>query len=53
MNIDFAAVGGTAWTVAGSMLIACKLWLYEETGHQSNMRLQTELRELALRYSKN
>lgn len=24
MNIDFAAVGGTAWTVAGSMIIACK-----------------------------
>lgn len=25
MNIDFAALGGTAWTVAGSMIIACKL----------------------------
>lgn len=25
MNIDFAAVGGTATTVAGSMIIACKL----------------------------
>lgn len=24
MNIDFAAVGGTAYTVAGSMIIACK-----------------------------
>lgn len=23
MNIDVAAVGGTAWTVAGSMIIAC------------------------------
>jgi ATP-binding cassette subfamily B (MDR/TAP) protein 7 len=25
MNIDFLAVGGTAWTVAGSMIVACKL----------------------------
>jgi ATP-binding cassette subfamily B (MDR/TAP) protein 7 len=25
MNIDFVAVGGTAWTVAGSMIMACKL----------------------------
>jgi ATP-binding cassette subfamily B (MDR/TAP) protein 7 len=24
MNIDFIAVGGTAWTVAGSMIVACK-----------------------------
>lgn len=23
MNVDFAAIGGTAWTVAGSMIIAC------------------------------
>lgn len=23
MNVDFAAVGGTAYTVAGSMIIAC------------------------------
>lgn len=25
MNIDFAAVGGTATTVAGSMIMACKI----------------------------
>ena len=25
MNIDFLAIGGTAWTVAGSMIIACQL----------------------------
>lgn len=25
MNIDFMAVGGTAWTVAGSMIVTCKL----------------------------
>ena len=24
MNIDFISVGGTAWTVAGSMIVACK-----------------------------
>jgi ATP-binding cassette, subfamily B (MDR/TAP), member 7 len=24
MNIDFVAVGGTAWTVAGSMVVACE-----------------------------
>lgn len=24
MNIDIAAVGGTAYTVAGSMIIACE-----------------------------
>lgn len=24
MNVDFATVGGTAYTVAGSMIIACK-----------------------------
>ena len=23
MNIDFLAIGGTAWTVAGSMIVAC------------------------------
>jgi hypothetical protein len=23
MNIDFATLGGTAWTVAGSMIVAC------------------------------
>lgn len=23
MNVDFATVGGTAYTVAGSMIIAC------------------------------
>ena len=24
LNVDFAALGGTAWTVAGSMIVACK-----------------------------
>lgn len=24
MNIDFLAIGGTAWTVAGTMIIACQ-----------------------------
>jgi hypothetical protein len=24
MNVDFASIGGTAYTVAGSMIIACK-----------------------------
>lgn len=24
MNVDFAALGGTAWTVAGTMIVACK-----------------------------
>ena len=24
MNVDFATLGGTAYTVAGSMIIACK-----------------------------
>lgn len=24
MNVDFAALGGTAYTVAGSMILACK-----------------------------
>lgn len=24
MNIDFTALGGTAWTVAGTMIVACK-----------------------------
>lgn len=23
MNIDFAALGGTAWTVGGAMIVAC------------------------------
>lgn len=27
MNVDVAAIGGTAWTVAGSMIIACMMWL--------------------------
>lgn len=24
MNVDFASIGGTAYTVAGSMIIACE-----------------------------
>lgn len=28
MNIDIAAVGGTAYTVAGTMILACKRSLY-------------------------
>lgn len=24
MNVDFAALGGTAYTVAGTMILACK-----------------------------
>jgi hypothetical protein len=24
MNVDFAAIGGTSYTVAGSMIIACE-----------------------------
>lgn len=23
MNVDFMAIGGTAWTVAGSIVVAC------------------------------
>lgn len=23
MNVDFAALGGTAWTVGGAMILAC------------------------------
>lgn len=23
MNVDFVALGGTAWTVGGSMIVAC------------------------------
>ena len=23
MNVDFAALGGTAWTVGGAMIVAC------------------------------
>lgn len=26
MNIDFAAVGGTAWTVGGAMIVACMIF---------------------------
>lgn len=35
MNVDFATVGGTAYTVAGSMIIACKngSMLKERTRH--------------------
>ena len=28
MNVDFAAIGGTAYTVAGSMIIACEISAY-------------------------
>lgn len=31
MNVDFAALGGTAYTVAGSMIIACKYWFVNLT----------------------
>lgn len=23
MNVDFVAIGGTAWTVGGAMIVAC------------------------------
>lgn len=41
MNIDFAAVGGTATTVAGSMIIACKL---DPTMHLSSTLAETPSR---------
>jgi len=25
MNVDFMAIGGTAWTVAGSIVVACMI----------------------------
>ena len=28
MNVDFLAVGGTAWTVAGTMIVACTEYPY-------------------------
>lgn len=28
MNIDFMALGGTAWTVGGTMILACMRYLY-------------------------
>ena len=33
MNIDFVAVGGTAWTVAGSMIVACKIYQSNISSH--------------------
>jgi ATP-binding cassette subfamily B (MDR/TAP) protein 7 len=41
MNIDFAAVGGTATTVAGSMIIACKL---DPTMHPRSTLAETPFR---------
>lgn len=41
MNIDFAAVGGTATTVAGSMIIACKL---DPTMHPMSTLAETPFR---------
>ncbi len=36
MNIDFDTLGGTAWTVAGSMIIACKFLGFSITTARSD-----------------
>jgi hypothetical protein len=33
MNVDFAAIGGTAYTVAGSMIIACEDFISVTSQH--------------------
>lgn len=43
MNIDFAAVGGTAVTVAGATIFACKLMRHPLFSYLSLISLQTVL----------
>jgi hypothetical protein len=33
MNVDFMAIGGTAWTVAGSLIVACMISYSPTTPH--------------------
>ena len=37
MNVDFLAVGGTAWTVAGSMILACSSTPSDLLTHASSL----------------
>ncbi len=55
MNVDFAAVGGTAYTVAGSMIIACMKEDYFcfRRLQVANSLSQMALPELGLLCSKN
>ena len=50
MNVDFAALGGTAWTVGGAMIIAC---MRSPTSLTYNLTAyKMELHELAQPFSK-
>ena len=43
MNVDFTALGGTAWTIGGTMILACTdslLDLYNYTHGSLQMVLQ-------------
>jgi hypothetical protein len=53
MNVDFAAVGGTAYTVAGSMIIACKEKCIDGVVTVSNCKFQMVLLGSAPRSFKN
>lgn len=43
MNIDFLEIGGTAWTVAGSMIVACKLSFCSSYSSSTENEYQTVL----------
>lgn len=51
MNVDFVALGGTAWTVGGAMIVACTDSLpkiYTST-HESLQMVLQELGPLSFR----
>ncbi len=52
MNVDFLAVGGTAWTVAGAMIVAC---MKCPCLHQrlADNHIQMERHGLELHYSRS
>lgn len=41
MNVDFVALGGTAWTVGGAMIVAC-MEILQSVKHMADMLSQTE-----------
>lgn len=51
MNVDFVALGGTAWTIGGAMIVACtdSLLLIHTFTHESLQMVLQELGPLSFR----
>lgn len=51
MNVDFVALGGTAWTIGGAMIVACtdSLFIFYTSTHESLQMVLQELGPLSFR----